>query len=250
MTVSFVEDLAATQTRMFKKGVNYSRSGNPTVFYRSKKNFGWNMKEIVTFFKKQQLIKCNMLKCSEDSDVRQLYEARCQKEYDASISKTQMIRQVWRPTVEERTCAQAAAHKKSVSSKKAFASDVRTPKTESDGCIQFHRGGVLEMEEDIKMDEGSHQFTPGVDTKKEDRADMLAEFEEYAESKRYMHCLELAQFAEGREWDRVMEQDRDWNKLIQPRDDTILSFSLGQLKIRCLHRPSANCGTNQSGCNL
>ena len=41
---------------------------------------------------------------------------------------------------------------------------------------------------------------------KEDCADMLAEFEEYAESKRYMHCLELAQFAEWREWDRVMEQ--------------------------------------------
>ena len=58
----------------------------------------------------------------------------------------------------------------------------------------------------IKMDDGSHQSTPDVDTKKEDRADVLAEFEEYAESKRYMHCLELAQFAEWREWDRVMEQ--------------------------------------------
>ena len=93
MTVSFVEDLAATQTRMFKKWVNYSRSGNPTVFYRSKKNFGWNMKEMVTFLKKQQLIKCNMLKCSEDSDVRQLYEARRQQEYDASISMNTMMRQ-------------------------------------------------------------------------------------------------------------------------------------------------------------
>ena len=68
------------------------------------------------------VIKCNMLKCSEDSDVRQLYEARCQKEYNASISKNQMIRQVWRPTVEERICAQAAAaaHKKCVNSKKSF----------------------------------------------------------------------------------------------------------------------------------
>ena len=59
---------------------------------------------------------------------------------------------------------------------------------------------------------------------------MLAEFEEYAESERYMHCLELAQFAEWREWDHVMEQDRDWNKLIQSRDDTILSFQLGALE--------------------
>ena len=62
----------------------------------------------------------------------------------------------------------------------------------SDDCIKFQRGGVLETEKDIKMDEGSHQSTPDVDTTKEDRADMLAEFEEYAENKRYMRCLKLA----------------------------------------------------------
>ena len=90
-----------------------------------------------------------MLKCSEDSEVRQLYEARCQKEYEASISKTQRKRQVWRPTVEERTCAQAAAHKKRASSQKTFTSDAKTPKSKSDDCIRFHRGGVLESEEDI-----------------------------------------------------------------------------------------------------
>ena len=85
MTISFVKKLAATQTRMYKKWINYSKSGNAKVFYRSKKNIGCNMKEMVTFLKKQQLIKGNMLKCSEDSDVRQLYEARCQKEYDARV---------------------------------------------------------------------------------------------------------------------------------------------------------------------
>jgi len=132
--------------------------------------------------------------------------------------------------IEERTCAQAAAHKKHASSKKAFETDNRTPKKKSDDCIQFQRAGVLETEEDIIMDAGSDLSTPDVDTTKEDRADMLAEFEEYAESKRYMHCLELAQFAEWREWDRVMEQDRDWNKLIQSRDETILSFQLGALE--------------------
>ena len=40
MTVSFVKDLTATQTKMYKKWINYSRSGNVTVFCRSKKNFG------------------------------------------------------------------------------------------------------------------------------------------------------------------------------------------------------------------
>ena len=124
------------------------------------------MKEMVTFFQKQQLIKCNMLKCSDDSEVRQLYEARCQKEYEASISKTQRIRQVWRPTVEERTCAQAAAHKKRASSQKTFTSDAKTPKSKSDDCIRFHRGGVLESEEDIKKDVDSHQAPSDADAKR------------------------------------------------------------------------------------
>ena len=128
-----------------------------------------------------------MLKCSDDSEVRLLYEARCQKEYDASTSKSQVIRQIWRPTVEERTCAQAAAHKRRVKSQKAFASDTNTPKPKSDDGIRFHRGGVLE---DTQKDADSHQVPTDVDTKKEERADMLAEFEDYAESKRYMHCLE------------------------------------------------------------
>jgi len=55
MTVTFVRKLAAIQTKMFKKWGHYSKSGNVTVFYRSKKNFGWNMKEMVTFFKKKPI---------------------------------------------------------------------------------------------------------------------------------------------------------------------------------------------------
>ena len=109
-----------------------------------------------------------------------------------------VLSEFWqRPTVEERKHAQAAAHKKRVSSKKAFTSDAKTSKSKSDDSIRFHRGDVLETEEDIKKkDVDSHQASSDVDTKKEERADMLAEFEEYAESERYMHCLKLAQFAE------------------------------------------------------
>ena len=59
---------------------------------------------------------------------------------------------------------------------------------------------------------------------------MLAEFEEKAEDERYMHCLKLAQFAEWKKWDNVMEQDRDWSRLIQKRDDTIFNFQLGALE--------------------
>ena len=83
-----------------------------------------------------------------------------------AYKKTQMIRQVWRPTVEERTCAQAAAHKKRASSQKTFTSDTKTPKSKSDECIQFHQGGVLESEEDIKKDVDSHQAPSDVDTKR------------------------------------------------------------------------------------
>ena len=57
MTMSFVKKLAATQTRMYNKWINYSESGNNKMIYRSKKKFGWNMKEMVTFFQKQQTLR-------------------------------------------------------------------------------------------------------------------------------------------------------------------------------------------------
>ena len=52
MTISFVKKLAATQTRMYKKWSNHFKCGNVTEFYRSNKNFGWKMKEMVVFIKK------------------------------------------------------------------------------------------------------------------------------------------------------------------------------------------------------
>ena len=52
---------------------------------------------MVTFFKKQQLIKIQHAKCSDDSDVRRLKGARCRKEYDASFSENELIKQVWHP---------------------------------------------------------------------------------------------------------------------------------------------------------
>ena len=47
-----------------------------------------------------------------------------------------------------------------------FASNTKTPKSKSDDCIRFHRGGVLESEEDIKKDVDSHQAPSDADAKR------------------------------------------------------------------------------------
>ena len=44
----------------------------------------------------------------------------------------------------------------------------------------------------------------------EERAQILAIFDELEEQKRYLHCLRLEQDCEWVHWDDVLEQDRDW----------------------------------------
>ena len=58
------------------------------------------MKEMVPFFKKQQLIKCHLLKTSSDPKVRVLYEARTVNEKLLSTSENKVVRNQWRPCVE------------------------------------------------------------------------------------------------------------------------------------------------------
>ena len=116
------------------------------------------MKEMVTFFKKNQLVKSHLLKTSKDPDVRQLYEARCQREYDAMISKNPIKRKTWRPTVEERTCSGAVAHKM--------------------------RAGVRNSGQN-GFGSNSPPWSVDSDETRAEYANMLAEFEEKAEDERY-----------------------------------------------------------------
>jgi len=60
------------------------------------------MKEMVSSFKKMQLVKCHLLKTSSDEDVKMLYEAWERRE-DAQCSPSNpnpATRRQWQPTVE------------------------------------------------------------------------------------------------------------------------------------------------------
>jgi hypothetical protein len=60
------------------------------------------MKGMVPFFKKQQLIKCHLLKTPSDPEVRMLYEARTikGKELAKSDPLASITKNCWRPCVE------------------------------------------------------------------------------------------------------------------------------------------------------
>ena len=82
--VSFVAPLGALQVRMYKKWAQYAKRGPNQVFFRSSKKWGLGLKEMVPFFKKQQLLKCHLLKHSADPVVQKLYEARAKREQQQS----------------------------------------------------------------------------------------------------------------------------------------------------------------------
>ena len=82
--VSFVAPLGALQVRMYKKWAQYAKRGPIQVFFRSSKKWGLGLKEMVPFFKKQQLHKCHLLKHSADPVVQKLYEARAKREQQQS----------------------------------------------------------------------------------------------------------------------------------------------------------------------
>ena len=54
--VSFVAPLGALQVRMYKKWAQYAKRGPIQVFFRSSKKWGLGLKEMVPFYKKQQLL--------------------------------------------------------------------------------------------------------------------------------------------------------------------------------------------------
>ena len=97
---------------------------------------------MVPFFKKQQLLKCHLLKHSADPVVQKLYEARAKREQQQSQSKKPVVKKTWRPCVELESLLSEAVHCKRFTADCRGAGDTRglgftrsklrrdTPKTE------------------------------------------------------------------------------------------------------------------------
>ena len=204
MRVTFVQQLGDLQVRMYKKWAKYARCAPIQVFFRSPKKWGLGLKEMVPFFKKQQLLKCHLLKNSSDSDVRKLYEARADRGRQQSQSTCPVTKSTWRPCVEiDKLTGDAEYRIKFNTATCRGAGDTRG----------------------LGMGHGHSKLTKDT-PQAEERAQILACFDEQAEQKRYLHCLRLEHDCEWVHWDDVLEQDRSWKDVLQLESDTLWRFAI------------------------
>ena len=197
MSPSFVAGLGALQTRKYKEWSHYAKTGNPTVFYRQSKHFGLQMKEMVPFFKKNQLIKCHLLSTSSDEDVCKLYQVRADREHQAKQSNDPVAKGTWRPTVELKPLLSEAKARKMIQG------------------AQSGTGGLGLAPQKKKQDATA-----------EERAEVLRAFEDITEEQRYIHSLSLEHFSEWVKWDNVLATDPQWTRWIMSGEDDLFRFNL------------------------
>ena len=202
MSVSFVEELGAIQTRMLKTWSHYSVHGVKEVFYRTKKNHGWGMKEMVPYFKKMQLVKCHLLKTSSDKDVVTLYEARekREKELCSETNPNPVTRGQWQPTVEL---------------------------TKQLGAVKFEKmmKGARSSHNKSGLGFGAKPVER-LSSAAEERKAVLQALEAQEEQRRVNEHIRLQHFSEWAKWDECMEKDRDWQRIIQEDNDALFKFEI------------------------
>ena len=168
------------------------------------------MKEMPPFFKKQQLIKCHLLKTSSDPEVRMLYEARTIKEKELAKSGplARNTKNCWRPCVELEKLLSEVKHNS------MFGCGVRS---------------------------GNDSRGLGYDTKLQkkkskqaaERATALEILDEKIDGLRYTHATRLAHFAEWCKWDEIMAQDKLWQTAIYDSSDTLFQWIIKAIEDQC-----------------
>ena len=161
---------------------------------------------MVPYFKKQQLVKCHLLKNSDDEDVRMLYEAKVQraKAESSEDNPNPVTRGKWQPVLELERQLESVEFQKMTR-----------------GARSQHAVGGLGF--------GS-QPTAKKSSSAEEREEMLKAFESQEEERRFLKNHNLEHFGEWVKWDAVMEQDRDWNRLIFQEDDDLFRFEMSAVE--------------------
>ena len=202
---------------MYKKWSHYAKHGDPSIFYRTTRHYGWHMAEMVPHFKKMQLIKCHLLMTSSDPEVRQIYEARSKREHSykgshpkfaASLgqahvpaSTNPVLRNAWKPCVELKQLVSEVKHKGMVKGAQA------------DSCKLGIGAGLCRIKQ--------------IDTEAaQERAEVLLTFGETVEERRLNACIKKEYFSEWVKWGKMMRQERDWNKVIRSQEDDLFRFNL------------------------
>ena len=103
--ITFVKELNSLATSKLKKWLKLGRAANIGVLYRENSEFGVGLKSLIVHFKSMQLIKCQLLKTSLSSDIRDLYGARVEREKDmAGWTPTKMSAEAERDLWWDRQC--------------------------------------------------------------------------------------------------------------------------------------------------
>ena len=155
---------------------------------------------------------------SSDPEVRQIYEARSTREHShngsypkfaASLGQVHVpastnpaLRNAWKPCVELKQLVSEVKHKGMVKGAQANscklgigASGLRRIKTKDTKVAQ-------------------------------ERAEVLSTFEEAQEERRLNACIKKEHFSEWVKWGEMIQQDRDWNKVVKSQEDDLFWFNL------------------------
>ena len=226
--------LGSIQTEWYKKWSHYPKHGVVSIFYRSTKRFGLQMKEMMPFFKKQQLIKCHLLKTSSDQEVRMVYEARAANEKKLSkpiSSKTERFKaQFCQPVFQSKAATRITS--KIVQNRwrpcvelENLLSEVKYNSMFGCGVRAGHDKRGLGCDPKLKKKKGSATA--------EERAAVLEILDEKIDEQRYLHATQLAHFGEWCKWDGIMAQDKIWQAAIYDYNDTLFQWTIKAIEDQC-----------------
>jgi hypothetical protein len=187
LPLSLAINLDQHTNRYLKKWAGLFKSADLGVLYRSRERFGLGLTRISTHFKKMGVIKCLLLKHSEDPDICQIYEKRAK--HEANL-------RTWRASQETTKVEQIVEHKI------RFAGQTDRLGL-GNGCYEF----------DLSNESHRQMCTQAI---------MDCESEKY-----WSHAHTLSMQGIWTTWaEHVHPLDYSWNTLIYGPGKTIISFLL------------------------
>jgi len=191
MAPTFVADLQAIQTRCFKAWLGYTKTGNNSIFYRSKAHCGLQLKEMMSWNKQNRLIRRHILSTSSDPQVQAIHKMVSAKQNSSN-------------TNEWKDC------KELESLKQVF-------------MFETMRGPLRQASVGVGW---GHRRQQAQSTVKEERAAILRIFKEQTEESRMAEVLtRLTATGEWIHWhESVLQLDARWHSLIACESDYQLRF--------------------------
>ena len=187
---TFVDALQAVQTRCFKKWLGYTRTGNNSIFYRSREHHGLQLKEMASWHKQNRLIRRHILSSSKDPQVREIHNW-------VKFRQMKSVSNEWNDCVELESLKHVVMHEK------------------TRGPLMQARAGV-----------GYRcAVTKAQSPEQAERESVLRVYKEILEQERLVGVLsKLTNFGEWVKWEAAMQLDMRWHSLLASESDSVLRF--------------------------